>query len=158
MKKVGVTQTQIDKMFSKKLPLGFKNEEQFATFKTELNQVMSKSGLDDAEVGLKGTSTTFYSENPGKPVGHHWDADPVKKGDYDLNIDSEKMVQKFQGSSISPSEKYGIFRTRDVTETYPELRNFSQKWSKILGRDVNFVGCPGTPTRDSTEYLLRSPQ
>lgn len=107
---------------------------------------------------MKGTSTTFYSENPGKPLGHHWDADPVNPGDYDLNITSDKMVSKMQDLGISPSEKYGVFKTRDIQETFPELDEFRSGWSKELGRDVNFVGYPKATPRDVTEYVLRSPE
>ncbi|WP_230942042.1 PAAR domain-containing protein [Burkholderia stagnalis] len=158
MAKVGVDRAQIDAMFAKECPLGFKSPEQFTEFKTGLNDALKRAGLDDAEIGMKGTSTTFYSENPGKPLGHHWDADPVNPGDYDLNITSDKMVSKMQDLGISPSEKYGVFKTRDIQETFPELDEFRSGWSKELGRDVNFVGYPKATPRDVTEYVLRSPE
>lgn len=83
MAKVGVTDSQISQMFAKEAPLGFESPEQFSRFSEELNDALDASGLPDAQVGLKGTSTTFYSENPGKPLGHHWDADLLNPGDYD---------------------------------------------------------------------------
>jgi hypothetical protein len=121
-----------------------------------MNDAFFNAGLADAEVGLKGTSTTFYSENPGKPFGHHWDADSVHPGDYDFNIDSPTMVNYLRESGFKPSEQYGVYRTKDINMQYPALDAFQAKWSGILGRDVNFVGYPSKPLRDATEYIMRT--
>ncbi len=155
--RVGVTHSQIKLMFDKKVPLGFKDEKQFAQFKKELNTALNNAELSDAQIGLKGTATTFYSENPSKKLGHHWDADPdpAKKGDYDLNITSSKMVNTMEKSNISPHPKYNVFKTKDINKSFPALDTFQKKWSKTLDRDVNFVGYPQKTARDSTEYILR---
>lgn len=108
------------------------------------------------EVGLKRTSTTFYSENPNKRLGHHWDADPAKLGDYDINITNPTMKAKLDELGIAPSEKYGVFKTKDINNTFQPLNDFRTKWSGELGRDVNFVGYPKPVTRDATEYILRA--
>jgi hypothetical protein len=117
---------------------------------------MRQAGLPDAEIGLKGTATTFYSENPGKPLGHHWDADPANPGDYDFNVTSPAMVESLRAAGIKPSEKYGVYKTRDLEQSFPALDAFQQKWSGILGRDVNFVGYPAAQARDATEYVVRT--
>ncbi|MDD5336390.1 MAG: LysM domain-containing protein, partial [Rhodoferax sp.] len=156
MASVGVTPRQIELMSTGKLPLGFKNEQQFALFKSELDMSLRNAGLADAEVGLKGTSTTFYSENPSKDLGHHWDKNPAALGDYDLNVTSPTMVNKLQGAGITASEKYGVFKTADMQRSFGPLDEFRQAWSKILGRDVNFVGYPAAQARDTTEYILRT--
>ncbi len=153
---VGVTATQIELMAAGRLPLGFKSELQFARFKSELDVAVRQAGLADAEVGLKGTSTTFYSENPGKPLGHHWDKNPAALGDYDLNVTSPTMVDRLRSAGVSPSEKYGVFKTADMQSSFGALNEFRQKWSTTLGRDVNFVGYPAAQARDLTEYILRS--
>jgi hypothetical protein len=155
MNRVGVTPAQIEAMFAKKMPLGFQSEKQFAQFKSELDVAMSRSGLGSGEVGLKGTATTFYSENPGKALGHHWDATPSALGDYDLNITSSVMVNTLQKSGLSPHPKYNVFRTADINSSFPELNLFQQKWTTTLGRDVNFVGYPAPQARDLTEYVLK---
>ncbi|QGW82230.1 Ig-like domain repeat protein [Variovorax paradoxus] len=155
MAKVGVTRGQIELMSQGKVPLGFKSEQQVAQFKSELDRALNKAGLPDAEVGLKGTSTTFYSENPSKNLGHHWDANPAALGDYDLNVTSSKMVDTLTNAGISPSEKYGVFKTADMQRSFGALDEFRQKWSATLGRDVNFVGYPAPQPRDPTEYVLR---
>jgi hypothetical protein len=153
--KVAVTDEQIAAMEQKKVPLGFKNEAQLGEFKGEMNSALDKAGLADSEIGLKGTSTTFYSENPGKPLGHHWDADLKNPGDYDLNITSRSMVDRMESAGISPHDKYNVFRTSDIEGAFPELRAFREKWSTILGREVNFVGYPSSTARDATEFILR---
>ena len=155
IKRAGVTGEQISQMDAKKTPLGFKDEGQFQQFKQELDGVLSKSGLGDADVGMKGTATTFYSENPGKPLGHHWDADPANRGDFDLNLTSRKMVDRMDAANVKPSEKYGVFKTSDVEAQNPDLRSFAKKWTKELGRDVHFVGYPAPQARDASEFILR---
>ena len=155
LEEVGVSDEQIRRMDAKEVPLGFTGQEQFQRFKSELDEVMKKC-VPDAEVGLKGTCTTFYSENPGKQLGHHWDADPQHPSDYDLNITSPEMETKLRNSGAKPSENYGVYGTMEISANYPELRRFSLRWKKELGRDINFVGNSRPQMRDATEYVLRS--
>ena len=154
--KVAVTDEQIAAMEQKKVPLGFKDETQFKEFKGEMDSALNKAGLADSEIGLKGTSTTFYSENPSKPLGHHWDADLKNPGDYDLNINSRSMVDRMESAGISVSDKHNVFRTSDIEATFPALRAFQEKWSTTLERPVNFVGYPSSTPRDATEFILKS--
>lgn len=156
---VGVTDDQLSDMFAKKVPLGFKSEEQFQQFQSEFGTALKESGLDDAQVGMKGTSTTFYSENvwdPAKPLGYHWDSNPAQPADYDLNITSDKMLDKMAEADISPNPKTGAFKTRDLKAQFPALDDFSSKWTTELGRDVNFVGNVSPPARDPTEFILNT--
>ncbi len=155
MKNVGVTQQQIQLMKAKILPLGFKNEAQFKQFKLDLDTSLKEAGLNDADIGLTGTSTTFYSENPGKRTGHHWDADPKNIGDFDFNITSSTMVKKFKEAGREASEKYGVFTRHYIQTTFPALDSFRIKWSNILNREVNFAGYPKPVPRDPTEFILR---
>jgi DNA/RNA non-specific endonuclease len=76
-------------------------------------------------------------------------------GDYDINITSPTMKAKLDELGIAPSEKYGVFKTKDINNTFQQLNDFRTKWSGELGRDVNFVGYPKPVTRDATEYILR---
>ena len=154
LSKVAISIEQIRLMKDKRLPLGFKNVDQFRAFNQELSVYLKKAGLNDAEVGLKGTSTTFYSENPSKPLGHHWDADASNLGDFDLNISSSTMVVKLNELNIKPSVKYRVYKTRDIQSSFPELDLFRLRWEQILGREVNFVGYPKPQSRDLTEYIL----
>lgn len=156
MAKVGVNKNQIDLMFSKEVPLGFKNQEQFVKFQKNMTAALKKDGLDDSKVGLKGTATTFYSENPNKVLGHHWDAKkPTELGDFDLNLSSKIMTNHMNKLKIKPNEQYGVFTNRHMRSQFPELEKFSKDWKKTLGRDVNFVGYPSKSIKyDSTEYIL----
>ena len=155
--KAKVTKADIKLMDAQKKPLGFSSKEQYRKFQEELSDALRKDGIPKSEVGMKGTATTFYSENPGKKFGHHWDADPLNPGDYDLNIGGGDFIERMKKSGALPSEKYGIFKTKDVVKEFPNLDEFSSKWSKSLGRDVNFVGYPNAqvPSRDTTEFVLR---
>lgn len=152
--RVGVSAEDIALMRSGQKPLGFNSVEQFTQFNNELDEALAAAGLLDAEVGLKGTATTFYSENPGKPLGHHWDANPLELGDFDLNLTSATMLDRFAIQAVEPHEVYNVFRTSDMMATYPELAEFAERWGSRLGRDVNFVGYPEPAARDATEYLL----
>jgi hypothetical protein len=44
----------------------------------------------------------------------------------------------------------------DLMETVPELKEFSDKWGKVLGRDVNFVGrtAPTLPSPAPSDFRL----
>ena len=121
-----------------------------------MDDAFKQAGLSDAEIGMKGTSTTFYSENPSKRLGHHWDADPANLGDYDINITSPTMTAKLDELGIAPSEKYGVFKTKHIESSFKPLDDFQKKWAGELGRDVNFVGYPKPVARDATEYILRA--
>ncbi|MGI9599048.1 MAG: hypothetical protein ACR2QK_22985 [Acidimicrobiales bacterium] len=153
--RVGVTDGDIDLMLARRKPLGFESEAQFQQFADELAEALDSAGLDDAEIGLKGTATTFYSENPGKPFGHHWDANPAEPADYDLNVTSQTMVDAFDAMGTELHPKYGIFRAQDMVDNFGPLDDFKQRWQAILDREVNFVGLPEGPNfRDPTEYIV----
>lgn len=66
------------------------------------------------------------------------------------------MKAKLDELGIAPSEKYGVFKTKDINNTFQPLNDFRTKWSGELGRDVNFVGYPKPVARDATEYILRA--
>ncbi len=151
----GVSPTDIELMVDGRKPLGFESEAQYQRFADELAEALAAAGLDDAEIGLKGTATTFYSENPGKPFGHHWDADPANPADYDLNVTSQTMVDAFDALGTDLHPQYGIYRSRDMADNFAPLDEFKQRWQAILDREVNFVGLPEPPLhRDPTEYVV----
>jgi hypothetical protein len=144
LKKVGITDEQIEWMRGKKCPLGFKDPVQFEKFKLELRETLAKAGLNDAQVEVKGTSTAFYSENPKKPLGHHFDANPAEPGDIDMGIASKQIVERMKAAGKEPHPKMPhIYKTKDLLEVFPELKALSDRWKAALGRDVNFVGSTG---------------
>jgi len=153
----GVSDQRIQWMETKQSPLSFENPKQYEAFKADLQKTLKRAGLDDSTVTLKGTSTTFYSENPGKPLGHHFDANAGELADIDLGLTSKKMVDTMEaaGHTAHPKIKT-IFKTRHTVSEYPELAEFAAKWEGILGREVNFVGLTDSalPKIDPTEFVL----
>ena len=140
-KAVGVTPERLQLMLDKKAPLSFKSAEQFTEFKAELHQTLEKAGLKDATTEMRGTSTTFYSENPKKPLGHHFDAKPTELADVDISLHSPSAASKMEAGGMKPHPDIpSIFKTRNTYQAFPELKNFADKWQQILGREVNFVG------------------
>ena len=155
--KVGVTAERLQAMTEGKCPLSFPTPEIFHEFKKELREVMDAIGLADSVLRLKGTSTTFYSENPGKPLGHHFDANPKEPADVDIGIESKALTTQMARAGVQPNPKIPtIFKTKDVMKQQPKLQAFSEKWTRKLGRDVNFVGLvdPSKPPAAPTDYLL----
>ena len=140
-KAVGVTPERLQLMLDKKAPLSFKSAEQFTEFKAELHQTLEKAGLKDATTEMRGTSTTFYSENPKKALGHHFDAKPTELADVDISLHSPSAAVKMEAAGMKPHPDIpSIFKTRNTYQAFPELKNFADKWQQILGREVNFVG------------------
>jgi len=158
LKARGISDERIAWMQNKQAPLSFESPEQYQKFQSELDDVLKKMGLDDAQIDLKGTSTTFYSENPSKPLGHHFDAKADELADIDLGIASPKMVDDMGAAGMSAHPKLPhIYKTRHTYEVYPELKAFADKWEAILGREVNFVGLTNRsyPVLDPTDYIVR---
>ena len=148
---VGVTEQQIGWMLNGEAPLGFDSPQQFDQFQSEIRDVLRTSGLDDADIEIKGTATSFYSENPHKPLGHHFDANPDELADIDLGLASSAVIERMQAMGFEPHPNIpSIYKTRHLNEAFPELAALAQRWEGILGREVNFVaktssdlGAPG---------------
>lgn len=146
--KVGITPERLALMQEGKCPLSFPSVEVFEGFREDLHQLMDRIGLGDAVLRLRGTQATFYSEDPGKPLGHHFDESPAEPADVDIGVASKALTQAMAAAGYSPHPNLpDIFKTRHVMAQFPELQAFSRKWTKKLGRDVSFVGVvdPTTP-------------
>ncbi len=155
--KVGVTVERLKLMEEGQCPLSFSTPELFQEFKKELNKLMKELGLGDAVLRMKGTSTTFYSENPSKPLGHHFDANPKEPADVDIGLESKALTAMMAAANVPPNPKIpSIYKTKDVMLQQPKLQAFAGKWTEKLGRDVNFVGLvdPSNPPAAPTDYLL----
>jgi hypothetical protein len=121
---------------------------------------LARDGLTDATVRMRGTATTFYSENPGKPLGHHWDADPAHPRNFDLELGSAKLTQRMSEGGYEAHPKIPtIYKTRHVMEQHPSLKEFSDKWAgpDYLGREVNFVGLtdPKYVSTTPSDFVLK---
>ena len=152
---LGISKQRIDWMFEKRCPLTFESPKQFRKFKQELTEALRVSGLPEGKARMKGTSTTFYSENPDKPLGHRFDADSKKPADIDINIEGAGMVERMKSAGLPPAEGDNpIFSTRKMMQQYPALKLFSEKWSAELKREVNFVGLSDPHQVDSMDWGL----
>jgi hypothetical protein len=48
-----------------------------------------------------------------------------------------------------------IYRTRDVAEVFPTLRELAEKWSRTLHRQMNFVAMTSLhPWRSPSEFVV----
>jgi len=155
-KKVGVTENQLEMMRNHECPLSFDSPEQFNQFQKEVTDALQRASLSDVTLRMKGTSTTFYSENPKKPLGHHFDKDPSAPADVDIGIESPGFVQQMHDAGMKPHPDIpAIFKTRDMMKVFPELQEIVDKWSNQLGREVNFVGStnPANPPASPSDYV-----
>ena len=112
---------------TRNVPLGFESESQFLTASKELNDVMSAHGINDAIVGVRGSSVTGFGGNPksptfGQPFG--------PTSDIDLFVESAVAVNAFK-------KQPGFVHPDKMINAFPGLDVWSQRWSDILGRPVS---------------------
>jgi hypothetical protein len=103
----------------------------------ELRTALLRSGIDDAVVGVRGSSVLGYSPIKGTTFG--------LQSDIDFFVISGKLTEGFSTSKNIP----GLVLPRDILPNYPALQQWSNNWSNILGREVTpgaFV--PGTLPKD----------
>lgn len=153
LEKAGISYERIKLMEERACPLAFENIKQFDQFKTELAVALKASGLSDAKANMKGTSTTYYSYNPGKPLGHRFDANPQELADIDMNIQSQKLAV-LASKPGAVSSKGNVIKTSVIEENFPVLEAFAAKWKSILKRDVAFVGQPSLTKTDAGDWFL----
>jgi len=81
-----------------RLPLGFESYEQLQEFRQDLDNAISSITVNGqpatASVQVMGSSTTFYSGNPDKDLGHHFDKKGPGASDYDIDIVSPELVKQ----------------------------------------------------------------
>jgi hypothetical protein len=115
------------------VPLGFESAEQFAQATQELQQALRASGIDDATVGVRGSSVTGNSPLKGTEFG--------PQSDIDFFVESGKLTQDYRTSKNIP----GFVHPKKLMADYPALQAWASKWSSVLGREVSPGGfVPGT--------------
>jgi hypothetical protein len=130
----------------RKYPYGFKDEAQYRRAMNELNEALKKSGIDDANIGTRGSAVSGISSKGGP---FRIDTDPpLKPSDIDVFIESKKLTDGIKTSANIP----GFAHPERVMDKYPALREWSNRWSSILGREITPGGFrPGTvPTNSPT--------
>ncbi|MCL2717024.1 MAG: hypothetical protein FWD68_21380 [Alphaproteobacteria bacterium] len=114
----------------KVVPYGFKSAEQYNQAMTELDSAMRASGIE-GRIGARGSAVTGV-RSPRKPGGGGAFDSGKKISDVDVFIEAKG----FLGSK--PSEP---FTHPDVLQKqYPELGDWSKKWTKQLGRPISVGG------------------
>src|SRR5262245_14068308 len=95
---------------STRLPLGFKDHAQLTAFKADLDEVLEMTRVSGrsitALIQVTGASTTFYSENPDTPEGHHWDSAGPGKSDYEIDVFSPELADVLlQNPKVAANEE-----------------------------------------------------
>jgi large repetitive protein len=108
------------------LPLGFISEQQFASAVAGLRSALVASGIDDAVVGVRGSSVTGFGSNPnsirfGAPFG--------PASDIDFFVQSATLTNNFK-------RQPGFVHPDQLLKAYPELDTWSRTWSDLLGREI----------------------
>ncbi|OUR96213.1 hypothetical protein A9Q84_07595 [Halobacteriovorax marinus] len=134
-----ITTKQIEAMANKEVPLGM-TKYQFKEMKYDLAKALRVEELDDGHVIMDGTSTTFYSANPKRRLGTHFQKAGITRSDYNFKIHSPKLVKKMMEKDLKWYGHERFYKTRWVEKIYPEIQAFKKKWSKILGRKISIVG------------------
>lgn len=152
---VGVTQEQYDLMMEgdPRLPLGFESQAQLQEFKDDIERVLGGITVDGkpitALVQVMGTSASFYSGNPDKAEGHHWDKKGIGKSDYDIDVVSPELVKALmQNPNAAPNDvvlrdgERVIFKSGGpggFFEAFPQFADLASDWTdKLKGREVDF--------------------
>lgn len=151
--KVKIDPARLQAMAQQSVPLSFANRKQFETFKQELAAALKKDGIPDSLIGLSGTSTTFYSDNPTKPLDYHFDAKGPNTSDVDLFIRGPGIAKRLKGAQMNK----GNYTNASVRHACPNLAAFAKKWETTLGREVNIIGKASpdtTPSRDPSVWTL----
>ena len=129
---------------TKNFPYGFKDAAQYQKAMKELEEALAKSGIDDANIGTRGSAVSGESSKGGpfrveaKP--------PLPPSDIDVFIESRKLTEGMKTSANIP----GFLHPERVMDKFPALRDWSDRWSSILGREITPGGFrPGTVPSNS---------
>lgn len=117
---------------------GFSSAGQFSQARTELAEALHKPGLKVRQSGVRGSVVTdVSSKGGGFRVGAE---NGLKPSDIDVFIEFADDI------GLSSSQEIpGFIHPDKLLKNYPALREWSEKWSKILGREITPGGFkPGT--------------
>ena len=67
------------------------------------------------------------------------------------------MVDRFDADGTKVNPTYDVFTDSPMKHTFPALDEFSERWSQILGREVNFAGYPDVPAARHDRVHRRRP-
>jgi hypothetical protein len=125
---LGVVGKNVDEVAERLIPLGFKDAEQYNKAMTELNSILKKLDVNDAKLGISGSSVSGYSYKTGKPFN--------SSSDIDVFIESNILTNGLATSKNIP----GFVHPNKLMNTHLELSMWSERWTKELGREVSIGG------------------
>src|SRR5262249_13747404 len=101
-----------------------------------------------ALVLITGTGTTFYSNNPDTPEGHHWDSSGPGTSDYEIEVFSPELATALLrnpkpavNEEIATQGEWVFFRNagqRGFYQAFPQFESLGRRWENVLGRAIDF--------------------
>lgn len=111
------------------IPKGFSSYEQFATAGTELKIALEKAGLSYSSIGVRGSAVTNISSKGG--AFRETALGGLKASDVDVFIELSKDIPIKASNNIP-----GFIHPAKLFQRFPSLMQWSQKWTKVLGREI----------------------
>jgi RHS repeat-associated protein len=134
----------VSKVLPQKVPLGFSDRGQFRAAVTDLRSALATHGVEDATIGVRGSSVTGVGYKSGAPFGPH--------SDVDFFVESSKLVQGLETSNKVP----GMVKPEVMMDKFPALKDWSARWSATLGRDVTPAGFAGGAVPSGPQIVVKS--
>lgn len=130
---------------SRTVPLGFEGESQFLNAGGELDAALRASGINDATIGVRGSSVVGGSARKGTQFG--------PQSDIDFWVESATLTE---GRPTSGAIE-GMVNANRIMKAYPELKAWSERWTDALGgRKITPAGFqPGTVPLEPAIALRR---
>ncbi|MFY0256535.1 RHS repeat-associated core domain-containing protein, partial [Chitinophaga sp. 30R24] len=111
------------------IPRGFTSSEQFAQAGSELRGALEEAGISYSNVGVRGSAVTNMSSKGGAfretALGN------LKASDIDVFINLSEDIGLNASKNIN-----GFIHPAKLLRQYPTLLEWSEKWTKILGREI----------------------
>ena len=98
--------------------------EQFNQATSELQMALTKSGITDASIGVRGSSVTGFSFRTGASFG--------PSSDVDFFVESNQLTEGLKTSSNIP----GFVHPDIINANFDAISEWSEIWSENLGRKV----------------------
>ncbi len=113
---------------AEQIPQGFSNAGQFQQAVSDLQDALTKSGITDASIGVRGSAVAGASFRTGPPFG--------PGSDIDFFVESQQLTAGLKTSSNIP----GFVNPSLIHASYDPVAERAANWSEILGRKISVDG------------------
>jgi hypothetical protein len=120
------------------VPRGFKSVEQFAQVGKELTVALEKSGIKYEQIGITGSAVTGVSSKGGPFREEATNA--FKASDIDAFVVLAEDIPVTGGA-----KRPEFIHPDKMMKAYPALKEWSEKWSKILKREITTAAIKPAP-------------